>query len=116
MDKTTVKVSRALTSLPADRGPVEGPAATVRNHRGIQNRLHNVRESSNEEDRWRACVSQTPGNRAALSNAAISTVRRRAPRSVTPTHRHFNARAKEALDLILNPSPAPPPLPSPPHC
>ena len=103
--QTTITVSYALTSLPLDRAPVEEPGAMIRNHRGIENRLHCVRDWSYDEDRCRAHISQIPHNPAALSNAAISIVRCCGSRfpSVPNAHRHFSARAGEAPDLVLNP-------------
>ena len=51
--ETSTEVSYALTSLTADQARPAQPAALIRNHWHIENRLHYVRDYSYDEDRCR---------------------------------------------------------------
>ena len=102
--ETSIAVSYALTSLPAEQAPPAQLAALVRNHWHIENRLHYVRDFTYDEDRCRVWVRDLPRNLACLTNAAISIIRCQPTfRWVPVANRHYAARAQEALDLLLAP-------------
>ena len=73
--QTTREVAYCLTSLGADQAGPDELARLVRGHWEVENRLHYVRDFSDDEDRCRAAARHLPRNLAALSNAAISIVR-----------------------------------------
>ena len=103
--KTSVTVTYALTSLPPERVTPQQLAAMLRNHWYIENRLHSVRDFSYDENCCRVYAGDLPRNLAALTNTAISIVRRQtdfptACRWPTPI---FSAHPQEAPAPIFNP-------------
>ncbi len=93
-----------LTSLASERAGPRELGALIRNHWVIENRLHDVRDLTDDEDRCRAHVGHLPRSLACLTNAAIAIVRRGGRFDDMPkANRHDAARAQEALDLILTP-------------
>jgi len=76
----------------------------VRNHWTMENRVHCVRDFTCDEDRCRAHVRNLPRNLSCLTNAAIAIVRCDGRFGHIPeASRHQSARAREALDMILDP-------------
>ena len=79
-------------------------AALVRRHWEIENRLHDVRDFTYDEDRCRAHVGNLPRNLACLTNAAICIVRHEGRfEHLPPANRHYAASPQEALDTVLKP-------------
>ena len=102
--KHSYEVTWCLTSLGPERAGPKELLELVRNHWGIENRVHYVRDVSFDEDRCRAHVRNLPSNLSCLTNAAISIVRCEGRFSYLPdANRHYAARAQEAIDLILLP-------------
>ena len=63
-----------------------------------------MRDFTDEEDRCRVYVRDLPRNLARLTNTAISIIRCQPVfRYVPEANRHFAARPREALDLLLAP-------------
>jgi predicted transposase YbfD/YdcC len=63
-----------ITSLPAAAASPERLLSLARNHWGIENRLHHVRDVSMDEDRCRARSGARP--LASLRNATLALIRR----------------------------------------
>ncbi len=100
----SLEVTRCLTSLAPERAGPRELGALIRNHGVIDNRVHDVRDLTYDEDRCRAHVGHLPRNLACLTNAAIAIVRCGGRFTCMPeANRHDAARSQEALDLILNP-------------
>jgi predicted transposase YbfD/YdcC len=79
--KTSVHRRYYITTLPADAKRI---AHAIRNHWGIENRLHWVLDTSFREDESRVRTSNAPQNLAALRHIAINLIRseKRQQRSV----------------------------------
>ena len=89
-----------LTSLdPDDAGPNE-LMTFVRNHWHIENRLHYVRDFTDDEDRCRTRVGHLPRNLACLSNAAIPIVRLMGEFRYLP-EANCHSQPQGALDAVL---------------
>ena len=101
---TSTEVTYAHTSLAADRASPEQLVAPPHNHWHIENHLHYVRDFTYDEDRRRVYVCDLPSNLACLANTAISIVRCQSEFKHLPeANRHFAARPRAALDLLLTP-------------
>ena len=102
--KCSYEVTWCITSLGPERAGPKELLELVRNHWGIENRVHYVRDVSFDEDRCRAHVRNLPRNLSCLTNAAISIVRCNRRFSYMPrANRRYAARAQEAIDAILIP-------------
>lgn len=103
--KTTTETVYAVTSL----GPAEADAqallAIARNHWGIENRLHLVRDVSLGEDACRVRSGSAPQVLAALRNTNLALLRRSGYRHTAAAQRHFAAHPDKALALVLQRSP-----------
>ena len=93
----------SLTSLGTDCAGPEELLPLIHNHWHIENRLHYVRDFTDDEDRCRAYVRHLPRNLACLTNEAIAIVRCNGRfRYLPEASRHYAARAQNALDTILS--------------
>ena len=66
----------AITSLTAEKAGPERLLALSREHWGIENRLHYVRDVTGREDQGRTNAGNAPQVLAALRNTALTLVRR----------------------------------------
>jgi predicted transposase YbfD/YdcC len=74
--KKTIETVYAITSLTAEQA---GPAqllALSREHWGIENKLHHVRDVTCREDQARAHAGHTPQVFAAFRNTTLTIIRR----------------------------------------
>ncbi len=93
------KTAYGLTSLSAVQAGAERIAVLVRGHWEIENRLHDTRDFSCDENR---CSAHVPRNLANLSNTAISLIRQDRRFNYLPeAHRHFTTRSDEALNAVM---------------
>lgn len=74
--KKTSEAVYAITSLTAERANPEQLLALSRAHRGIENRLHYVRDVSCREDQARTRAGHAPEVLAACRNTALTVIRR----------------------------------------
>jgi predicted transposase YbfD/YdcC len=70
-----VEVDYAITSLSRERASAESIAKCWRDHWGIENRLHYVRDTAFGEDASRIRTGAAPQIMAACRNAAIGLLR-----------------------------------------
>jgi len=99
-----IKVTGCLTSRGPDRAGPQELLERVRNHWTMENRVHCVRDFTDDEDRCRAHVRTLPRTLSCLTNAAIAIVRRAGRFSHMPeANRHSAARDPEAPDRVLDP-------------
>jgi predicted transposase YbfD/YdcC len=97
--KTSVETVYAITSLTAE---VAGPELLLdlnRQHWGIENRLHYVRDVSCAEDQARSNAGHTPQVLAALRNTALTLLRRL---NFTPVEgfEHFAEHRQAAINTV----------------
>lgn len=74
-DEKTVEVQYAITSLSPDRGDSATLLRLWRDHWGIENRVHWVRDTLWQEDRCRVKSPRGGHNLAIFRNAAINLLR-----------------------------------------
>jgi len=103
--KTTVEVEYAMTSLKPDEADAERLSGLVREHWGIENRLHYVRDVTLGEDACRVRKGSAPQVLAAVRNAIVHLLAGVAMPSRAAVIRRLNAHPEEALALLDLPQP-----------
>ena len=98
--KTTVEVVYAMTSLPAQEAGAERLAGLVREHWGIENELHYVRDVTLGEDACRVRKGSAPQVLAAVRNVVIHLLAGVDAPNHAAAIRRLNAHPDEALDLL----------------
>ena len=104
--KTTKSVSHAITSLGIDEGK-ERIAGYIRNHWGIENSLHYIKDVSCKEDKARVYKKDMPSIISQINNLTISIINLKAHeleqyKSFSDKQYHYSNKTEAALDLFLN--------------
>lgn len=95
--KESVEMVYAITSLTAENADATRLLALSRDHWGIENRLHYVRDVTCREDQCRTRARAAPQVLAAFRNAAL-TIIRRSGRKPVEGFEHFAEHRQQALD------------------
>jgi hypothetical protein len=103
--KTTVEVEYAMTSLRPEEAGAKRLSDLVREHWGIENGLHYVRDVTLGEDACRVRRGSAPQVLAAVRNAIIHLLAGVDAPSHAAAIRRLNARPMEALNLLDLPQP-----------
>ncbi len=96
----SVETVYAITSLTAERADAAQLLALSRNHWGIENRLHYVRDVTCREDQCRTRSRAAPQALAALRNTAL-TIIRRSGRKPVEGFEHFAEHRQDALAAAI---------------
>lgn len=96
----TVEVQYAITSVSPHRAEAALLLARWRDHWGIENRLHWVRDVTFGEDLCQVKVGHAPQNLAAFRNAAISLLRLAGYQEIAPTLREFAYQPRKLLRFL----------------
>ncbi len=97
----SVEVVYIITSADARAAPPQRLAAWIRNHWGIENRCHWVRDVTYNEDHSRARTGRSPQAMACLRNTAISLHRLAGHTSIAAAIRHHAAKPDRPITLVL---------------
>lgn len=103
--QTTTEVVCALTSLSPSRANAADLLRYSRQHWGIENRLHYVRDVTFGEDASTVRVGTLPHTLAAFRNTALSLLRSTGAPNLAAKIRDLSCHAPDALSLILSPPP-----------
>jgi predicted transposase YbfD/YdcC len=98
--ETTTETVYAITSLSTDQADAARLLDLSRQHWGIENRLHYVRDVTYREDQARTNAGHAPQVLAALRNTALTILRRLGFRPVEGIE-HFAEHRQQAVDLLL---------------
>ena len=96
----STETAYAITSLTAAEAGADKLLALSRNHWGIENRLHYVRDVSCGEDQCRTRARAAPQVLAAFRNTAL-TIARRLGRKPVEAFEHFAEHRQHALHAAL---------------
>jgi hypothetical protein len=96
------KVTYAITSLPPSRADAGALLALLRDHWGIENRLHYVRDVTFDEDRSPVRTDAAPQVCAACRNLVIALLRRAGAINIAAACRTFAGRPLTAITLIAS--------------
>jgi len=94
------EVSYAITSVPRGRADAAALLGWHRGHRGIENRLHWVRDVTMGEDANRTWSGSGPQVLAAIRNAAINRMRISGSTNMAASLRRNAARVRELLKVM----------------
>ena len=97
-----IEIAYGITSLPPEQASPADLLRIVRLHWAIENKLHWVRDVTFDEDRSTLRVGKTHQLMAALRNLVISILRLLGYINIAQALRHFAARPRDALALILH--------------
>lgn len=97
----SVETVYAITSLAADTADAARLLALSRNHWGIENRLHYVRDVTCREDQCRTRTRAAPQVLAAIRNTALTIIRRSGQKPVE-AFEHFAEHRQQALDAAFD--------------
>jgi len=100
--KKTVETVLAITSLASRQAGPSALLALSREHWGIENRLHYVRDVSCHEDQGRTHVGNAPQALAACRNTALTLLRRMGLR-VVEGFEHFAEHRIQAIAAVIQP-------------
>jgi Transposase DDE domain len=103
--ETTVEVVYGMTSLEPEQADAERLSGLVREHWGIENGLHYVRDVTLGEDACRVRKGSAPQVLAAVRNAVIHLLAGMDAPSHAAAIRRLNAHPEVALDLLDLPQP-----------
>jgi predicted transposase YbfD/YdcC len=98
--ETTNETVYAITSLSADKADAARLLDLSRQHWGIENRLHYVRDVTWREDQTRTNAGHAPQALAALRNTALTILRRLGFKPVEGIE-HFAEHRQQAIDVLL---------------
>jgi predicted transposase YbfD/YdcC len=94
---TTTEVSYGITDMTRMQANARELLRLTRDHWGIENRLHWVRDEGFGEDRCRIRTGSAPQVLAAVRNALISALRLDAVDNLAATLRNFGRQSQRAL-------------------
>lgn len=101
--KTTVEVEYAMTSLRPEEADAKRLSGLVREHWGIENQLHYVRDVTLGEDGCRVRKGSAPQVLAAVRNAVVHLLAGLGATSHAAAIRRLHAHPEEALALLALP-------------
>lgn len=102
-EKTETEVVFGITSLSAGRAGAKGLLALTREHWGIENGLHGVRDGTLREDASRIRKGSGPEVMAALRNIVIFLFKRFGHKSAAAATRHYVCHHEESIELVSRP-------------
>jgi predicted transposase YbfD/YdcC len=94
------KVTFAITSLPSARADARALLTLLRDHWGIENKLHHVRDVTFDEDRSAVRTKAAPQVCAACRNLVIALLRRVGTTNIAAACRTFASRPLTAITLV----------------
>lgn len=98
--KHSVEVQYAITSVARSRADAAFLLTRWRDHWGIENRLHWVRDVTWGEDQCQVRTGHAPQNLAAFRNAALSLLRLANIQEIAPTLREFAYQPRKLLRFL----------------
>jgi predicted transposase YbfD/YdcC len=94
------KVTYAITSLSPAQADARAVLALLRDHWGIENRLHHVRDVTFDEDRSAIRTKAAPQVTAACRNLVIALLRRTGATNIAAACRTLAGRPLSAIALV----------------
>jgi hypothetical protein len=99
--ETPHEIVYGLSSLSLRDAPAPRILSLIREHWGIENRLHWRRDVTLGEDACQTRTGHVPSLLAQLNSAVLSLMDRMGVRNVPRQMRYFDAEYNQALDLVL---------------
>jgi predicted transposase YbfD/YdcC len=102
-EKVEAEVVLGITSLPRERAGAERLLGLIRDHWGIENGLHGVRDGALREDAGRIRKGPGPRVMAGLRNIAVFPFKRMGYESAAEATRHYACHPEETLKIVSIP-------------
>jgi hypothetical protein len=102
-EKVETEVVLGITSLPRQRAGAATLLGLTRDHWGIENGLHGVRDGTLREDASRIRKGAATQVMAVLRNIVIFVFHRLGQKSAAAATRHFVCHPKESLEVLSTP-------------
>jgi DDE family transposase len=96
------EISYAITSVPPDHADARRLATLLRDHWGIENKLHHVRDVTFDEDRSAIRTKAAPQVVVACRNLVIALLRRAGATNIAAACRTFAGRPRTAIALVAS--------------
>jgi predicted transposase YbfD/YdcC len=104
-EDTSTEVLYAVTSLPPSRADAQALLRVTREHWGIENKVHWVRDVTFDEDRHQVRKGAAPQVFAAITNLVCTLLRRQGCTNIAAALRTNAGRPRSAVALILTSGP-----------
>lgn len=99
-DKTSIETVYGITSLTAEQAGPDRLLALSRDHWGIENKLHYVRDVGCREDQARTNAGHAPQVLAAIRNTALTLLRRLGFKPIE-AFEHFAEHRQAAINAVF---------------
>jgi predicted transposase YbfD/YdcC len=99
-EKIETEVVLGITSLPRERAGAKSLLGLIRNHWGIENGLHGVRDGTLREDASRVRRGSGPEVMAGLRNIVVFLFKRMGYKSAAEATRHYVCHPQETLRIV----------------
>jgi len=103
-EKVETEVVMGITSLPRERAGPKVLLGLIRNHWGIENGLHGVRDGTLREDASRIRKGAAPETMAILRNIVVFLFNRLGHKSAAAATRHYVCHPEKTLEVLSTPS------------
>jgi hypothetical protein len=97
-----VEITYAITSRGPDRADARALLGYLRGHRGIENKVHWVRDVTFDGDRSQTRTGAAPQVMAACRNLALALLRRAGHPNIAAALRTYAGRPADAVALVLS--------------
>lgn len=101
--KVETEVVSGITSLPRERAGAKELLGLIRDHWGIENGLHGVRDGTLREDASRIRKGSAPEVMAILRNIIIFLFKRLGHRNAAAATRHYVCHPEKSLEILSTP-------------
>ena len=102
-EKVETEVVLGITSLPRERGGAKTLLGLTRNHWGIENGLHGVRDGTLREDASRIRRGSGPQVMAGLRNIVVFLFAQLGHKNAAAATRHYVCHPQETLKIVSTP-------------
>jgi predicted transposase YbfD/YdcC len=99
--KRSVEVAYLICSVPTQDAQPETVAQWIQGHRGIETRLHHIRDVTYDEDRSQVRTGNAPTVMAILRNIAITVLRTLGWEDIAGAVRHHSRDCRRVAHLLL---------------
>jgi predicted transposase YbfD/YdcC len=103
-EKVETEVVMGITSLPRERAGAKALLGLIRNHWGIENGLHGVRDGTLREDASRIRKGAATETMAILRNIIVFLFHRLGHKNAAAATRHYVCHPEKSLEILSIPS------------
>jgi predicted transposase YbfD/YdcC len=102
-EKVETEVVQGITSLPRERAGAKALLRLTRDHWGIENGLHGVRDGTLREDASRIRRGAATEVMAALRNIVVFLFKRLGQNNAAAATRHYVCHPEKSLEVLSTP-------------